>query len=248
MEAITSVQNPKIKNYNKLKKKKERDKQGLAIVEGFHLIEEAVRSQIKVTQLFMIEPNRVPAELLEAAEEVYEITQKVAEALSGTVTPQGIFAIIEKPQVDVTTAKQVLILDRIQDPGNLGTMIRTADAAGLDLIVLTKGTADVYQDKVLRASQGSVFHIPIQYVEDMSAWMSTFEGPIYGTALQDATTYHKVASQQETFALILGNEGEGVAPELLAHTTQNLTIPIYGQAESLNVAIAAGILMFYLKG
>ncbi|MEJ7301586.1 RNA methyltransferase substrate-binding domain-containing protein, partial [Staphylococcus caprae] len=76
---------------------------------------------IKVTQLFMIEPKRVPTELIEAAEEVYEITQKVAETLSGTVTPQGIFAVIEKPQVDVTTAKQVLILDRIQDPGNLGT-------------------------------------------------------------------------------------------------------------------------------
>ncbi|EHA6121941.1 RNA methyltransferase [Staphylococcus pseudintermedius] len=248
MEAITSIQNPKIKNYNKLKKKKERDKQGLAILEGFHLIEEAVESQIKVTQLFMIEPSRVPTELIEAAEEVYEITQKVAETLSGTVTPQGIFAIIEKPQVDVTAAKQVLILDRIQDPGNLGTMIRTADAAGLDLIVMTKGTADVYQDKVLRASQGSVFHIPIQYVDDMSAWMSSFRGPIYGTALQDATTYHQVASQQDTFALILGNEGEGVAMDLLAHTTQNLIIPIYGQAESLNVAVAAGILMFYLKG
>ncbi|NBK48294.1 RNA methyltransferase [Staphylococcus delphini] len=248
METITSIQNPKIKNYNKLKKKKERDKQGLAILEGFHLIEEAVQSQIKVTQLFMIEPSRVPTELIEAAEEVYEITQKVAETLSGTVTPQGIFAIIEKPQVDGTEAKQVLILDRIQDPGNLGTMIRTADAAGLDLIVMTKGTADVYQDKVLRASQGSVFHIPIQYVDDMSAWMSSFEGPIYGTALQDATTYHQVASQQDTFALILGNEGEGVATDLLAHTTQNLIIPIYGQAESLNVAVAAGILMFYLKG
>lgn len=105
MEAITSIQNPKIKNYNKLKKKKERDKQGLAILEGFHLIEEAVESQIKVTQLFMIEPSRVPTELIEAAEEVYEITQKVAETLSGTVTPQGIFAIIEKPQVDVTQNK-----------------------------------------------------------------------------------------------------------------------------------------------
>lgn len=109
-----------------------------------------------------------------------KLRKKVAETLSGTVTPQGIFAIIEKPQVDVTAAKQVLILDRIQDPGNLGTMIRTADAAGLDLIVMTKGTADVYQDKVLRASQGSVFHIPIQYVDDMSAWMSSFKGPIYG--------------------------------------------------------------------
>ncbi|ARJ51567.1 TrmH family RNA methyltransferase [Staphylococcus lutrae] len=248
MESITSIQNPKIKNYNKLKKKRERDKQNRIIVEGFHLVEEAVRSDVKMTQLFLIDPQRVPAEWIEVAEEVYMITQKVAESLSGTVTPQGVFAVLEKPHVAVLDAKQVLVLDRIQDPGNLGTLIRTADAAGLDLVVLTKGTADVYQDKVLRASQGSVFHLPIQYIEEGVQWLASFDGPIYGTSLQHATTYHQVPSQQPTFALVLGNEGEGVANELLEQTTQNLRIPIYGQAESLNVAVAAGILMFYLKG
>ena len=98
--------------------------------------------------------------IIDYAKEVYQINLKVAEALSGTVTPQGFFAII-KPTYDKTLAKQVLLIDRIQDPGNLGTLIRTADAAGLDLIVMEKGTADPFQDKVIRASQGSIFHIPV---------------------------------------------------------------------------------------
>ncbi|MFO3688190.1 RNA methyltransferase [Staphylococcus felis] len=248
MEFITSIQNAKVKNYNKLKKKRVRDQQNRAIIEGFHLIEEAVKGQIKIEQLFMIEPDRVAPLLKENAQECYHINQKVAETLSGTVTPQGVFAVIEKPHVQVDNARRVLILDRIQDPGNVGTIIRTADAAGLDLIVLTKGTADVYQEKVLRASQGSVFHIPIKFVEDIHHYIDQFEGPVFGSALSQAVSYQTVRPQQETFALIVGNEGEGVDTSLLEKTTQNLMIPIQGQAESLNVAIATGILMFHLRG
>ncbi|RIP22967.1 RNA methyltransferase, partial [Staphylococcus gallinarum] len=179
-------------------------------------------------------------------EEVFEINLKVAEVLSGTVTPQGFFAVIEKPIYESNNAKQVLLIDCIQDPGNLGTLIRTADAAGLDLIVLEKGTADPYQDKVMRASQGSVFHIPILTTE-LSGFIADFEGDVYGTALEDAVVYNQIPSQ-ETFALLLGNEGEGVNDKLLSQTTQNLTIPIYGKAESLNVAIAGSIVMYHLKG
>ncbi|MGV3041629.1 TrmH family RNA methyltransferase [Staphylococcus rostri] len=248
MEEITSIQNVKVKNYNKLKKKKERDKQHRAIIEGFHLIEEAVDSGIVVEQLFMIESSRVPEKLQTAAQECFVINQKVAEALSGTVTPQGVFAVIQKATVTSENAQQVLILDRIQDPGNLGTLMRTADAAGLDLVVLAKGTADVYQEKVLRASQGSVFHIPTIEVDNVVEYVQNFAGPVYGTALENAVSYHDAPSKQETFALVLGNEGQGMSDELLNATTQNVTIPIYGRAESLNVAIAAGILMFHLKG
>ena len=235
MEQITSTQNNKIKLANKLKKKKERDKTGLALIEGIHLIDEAFKSNMMIKQLFVIEPERTDSRLLEYAKEAYEINMKVAESLSGTITPQGFFAVIEKPKHDISKAKQVLLLDRIQDPGNLGTLIRTADAAGIDMIVMEKGTADAYQDKVMRASQGSVFHI------------EQFDGPVYGTALENAVSYKNIESQ-DTFALLLGNEGEGVNKELLAHTSQNLIIPIYGKAESLNVAIAGSILLYHLKG
>lgn len=248
MEHITSVQNPKIKHYQKLKKKRVRDQFQQAIIEGFHLIEEAVASHIVIDQLFMVEPDRVSPNLQEAANTCYHINQKVAEVLSGTVTPQGIFAIIQKPEVNQVVDNRVLILDRVQDPGNLGTLIRTADAAGMDLVVLAKGTADIYQDKVMRASQGSVFHVPTIQVDTLSDYLEQFDAPIYGSALTDAIPYHQVQVGQDRFALILGNEGEGIDPNILERTTQNLTIPIYGQAESLNVAIAAGILMFHLRG
>lgn len=246
MEQITSAQNNKIKNANKLKKKKDRDKTGLALIEGVHLIEEAYQSGLVIEQLFVVDPSRTDSDLIEYANETFEINLKVAESLSGTVTPQGFFAVIKKPDYDVTTAKQVLLIDRIQDPGNLGTLIRTADAAGIDLIVMEKGTADPYQDKVLRASQGCVFHIPV-ISESLQSYINTFNGPVYGTVLDNAVSFKEIEAQ-ETFALILGNEGEGVDPALLEHTTQNITIPIYGQAESLNVAIAGSILLYQLKG
>lgn len=248
MEQITSPQNTKVKQANKLKKKKERDKIGLLLVEGTHLIEEAVQSQLSVKQLFVVEPERFDAQLIEAAEEAFHINFKVAESLSGTVTPQGIFAVIEKPEVAsrIAEAKQVLLLDRIQDPGNLGTLIRTADAAALDLIVLAPGTADAYQDKVLRSSQGSVFHLPI-VTQPIEEFINQFDGPVYGTALEDAVNFNE-EDAQSSFALLLGNEGQGVDPALLSHTTKRLTIPMYGAAESLNVAIAGSILIYKLKG
>ncbi|MFQ3726438.1 RNA methyltransferase [Staphylococcus equorum] len=246
MEMITSAQNSKVKNAIKLKKKRERDKTGRALIEGYHLIEEAYKSNLKIEQLYVVDIERLDDGMINYAEEVFEINLKVAEALSGTVTPQGFFAVIEKPVHETAKAQQVLLIDCIQDPGNLGTLIRTADAAGLDLIVLEKGTADPYQDKVMRASQGSVFHIPI-VSQDLSDFIDGFEGGVYGTALDDAVAYNQIQSQ-EKFALLLGNEGEGVNPELLSKTSQNLTIPIYGKAESLNVAIAGSIVMYHLKG
>ena len=134
-----------------------------------------------IKQLFVIEPSRTDESLIDYAEETYEINMKVAESLSGTITPQGFFAVIEKPEYDINQAKQVLLIDRIQDPGNLGTLIRTSDAAGIDLIVMEKGTADPYQDKVLRASQGSVFHIPV-ITTDLKTFITDFNGPVwYGT-------------------------------------------------------------------
>ncbi|MEN2447316.1 RNA methyltransferase, partial [Bacillus sp. JR_15] len=225
---------------------KDRDKTGLALIEGIHLIDEAYQSGLDIEQLFVVDPSRTDEQLIEYANETFEINLKVAEALSGTVTPQGFFAVIKKPEYDISTAKQVLLIDRIQDPGNLGTLIRTADAAGIDLIVMEKGTADPYQDKVLRASQGSVFHIPVMS-ESLQIFIDTFDGPIYGTALDEAVSFKEIEAQ-DTFALILGNEGEGVNETLLNSTTQNLTIPIYGKAESLNVAIAGSILLYQLKG
>lgn len=223
-----------------------RDAEGKVLLEGVHLIVEAFQNQIEIEQLFVVREDLIHEDIIHKAQEVYEINLDIAEALSDTVTPQGVFAVIQKPTYEVADKNRVLLVDRVQDPGNLGTMIRTADAAGYDLIVISRGTVDPYQDKVLRASQGSVFHIPIVN-EDLLTFIQDFDGPVYGTALEDAVPYKDVEIS-ERFCLILGNEGEGVSKDLLKETTQNLTVPIYGRAESLNVSIAAGILMYHLRG
>ncbi|HCN61200.1 MULTISPECIES: TrmH family RNA methyltransferase [Mammaliicoccus] len=246
MEEITSVQNNKIKEMNKLKKKKERVKQGRFLIEGFHLVEEAYHSNLKIISLLAVDYSRVDDKIVEYADDAYIINFKVAESLSDTTTPQGIFAIVELPTYEMSHFKQVLVLDRVQDPGNMGALIRNADAAGMDAVVYSKGSADPYQDKVLRASQGSVFHLPV-VENDIYEFIETFEGNTYGTSLLNAVNYKEINSQ-ENFALIMGNEGSGVEEEILNQTTENLNIPLYGKAESLNVAVSCGILLYHLKG
>jgi TrmH family RNA methyltransferase len=139
------------------------------------------------------------------------------------------------------------MIDAVQDPGNVGTMIRTADAAGIDAVILGKGTADAYNPKTVRSAQGSHFHIPI-LKGDLSDWLRAFKSqkiPVYGTSLKDSVTYNHVEPQSR-FALIMGNEGSGLSQELLVKTDMNLKIPLLGQAESLNVAVATGILLYTL--
>lgn len=141
--------------------------------------------------------------------------------------------------------RKLLLVDAVQDPGNIGTMIRTADAAGIDAVVLGKGSADAYNPKTLRSAQGSHFHIPI-IRGDLADWIEDLqdrEVKVYGTALQEAVVYTEVETSG-SFALIVGNEGSGIHPQLLAKTDQNVIIPILGQAESLNVAVATGILLY----
>lgn len=246
MEEITSAQNNKIKQINKLKKKKDRVKQGQFLIEGYHLVEEAFRSQLKINTLLSVDFSRLDNKIIDYAENAYIINFKVAEALSDTTTPQGIFAVVDIPTYEEDVFKQVLILDRVQDPGNMGALIRNADAAGMDAVIYSKGSADPYQDKVLRASQGSVFHLPI-IEKDILPFIQSFDGKVFGTSLQNAVPYHTV-EKQNNFALIMGNEGSGVDESLLQETYQNLNIPIYGQAESLNVAVSSGILLYHLKG
>ncbi|HEU5140762.1 MAG TPA: RNA methyltransferase, partial [Bacillales bacterium] len=140
-----------------------------------------------------------------------------------------------------------LLVDGVQDPGNIGTMIRTADAAGLSTVILGRGCADPYNGKVLRATQGSLFHLPV--VEgDLFEWMAILKKEqirVFGTALEGGEAYPSV-SRGDPFALVVGNETSGVDPELLDRADANLYIPIYGDAESLNVSVAAGILMYHL--
>lgn len=136
----------------------------------------------------------------------------------------------------------------MQDPGNLGTLIRTADACGVDAIVAGRGCVDIYNGKVVRSAQGSHFHLPV-VSGNLFEWVKFLKEkgiPVFGTALENGVEFRSVPPQ-DAFALIVGNEGSGVNRDLLKETDKNLYIPIIGKSESLNVAVAAGILLYYLS-
>lgn len=249
MKRIESTQNALVKHWKKLvTTRKEREKTGEFIVEGFHLVEEALKNKEQIVQMMVREGVDLP--LLWSIDNVVmiEITEAVAKEIAETETSQGVFAHCKQKEVTENEKgnwRKLLLVDAVQDPGNIGTMIRTADAAGIDAIVLGKGCADAYNSKTLRSAQGSHFHIPVVRGE-LIEWVDNLQEEgitVFGTALNDAIDYKKIEKTNE-FALIVGNEGSGIHPQLLDKTDQNVIIPIFGQAESLNVAVATGILLY----
>ncbi|WP_066050303.1 TrmH family RNA methyltransferase [Robertmurraya korlensis] len=248
MKYIQSSSNPKVKQWKKLLTKKERDKTGLFIVEGFHLVEEALKAG-RIEEIIVQENIDLPSSFDYGSTPVSSVPVDIIKLLAETDTPQGIFAIChQEQQPSNTEGVSYLLIDAVQDPGNLGTMIRTADAAGVDVVVVGNGSVDMYNSKVLRSAQGSHFHLPV-IKGDISAWTNNLldQGiPVYGTALENAEPFHQIQSTG-SYALIVGNEGNGVSKELLSKTTANLYIPIHGKSESLNVAVATGILLYYLR-
>jgi RNA methyltransferase, TrmH family len=250
LKHIQSVNNLQVKQWKKLLTKKERDKTSLFLVEGFHLVEEAVKQGEQVLEIIVSEQVGLPARWDSGSTPVTMVTEEISNSLSETETPQGIYAVCRYSNMDETLAdaKTFLLIDAVQDPGNLGTMIRTADAAGIDAVVVGRGSVDIFNSKVLRSAQGSHFHLPL-IRGDLNDWIQKLTDkniPVYGTALENASVYTET-TPTDNFALIVGNEGNGVSKDILSNTTANLYIPIYGKSESLNVAVATGVLLYYFK-
>ncbi|MBE3571014.1 MAG: RNA methyltransferase, partial [Bacillales bacterium] len=162
MKHIHSVQNPQVKQWKKLLTKKERDKTGTFLVEGCHLVEEALKAG-SVLHLIMNEQAELPTRWNYVSIPVAMVTDEIINTLSETETPQGVLAVCRQNKIDpeYIKGKSFLLIDAVQDPGNLGTMIRTADAAGVDAVIVGNGSVDVYNSKVLRSAQGSHFHLPV---------------------------------------------------------------------------------------
>jgi RNA methyltransferase, TrmH family len=250
LKYIQSDQNSQVKRWRKLLTRKERNMTGNFIAEGFHLVEEALKQKDVVLELVINEGVELPPRFDYGTTPLTVVTADIFKTLSETEAPQGVLAICRQTgrEIEHTLFKTFLLVDAVQDPGNLGTMIRTADAAGIDAVIVGSGSVDIYNSKVLRSAQGSHFHLPV-INGDLDEWMGELQGsgiPVYGTALENAQTYTQTPSS-DSFALIVGNEGSGVNKELLAKTTANLFVPLYGQSESLNVAIATGILLYHLR-
>ena len=246
MTIITSKSNSVIKNAKKLHQKKYRKSSYL--IEGWHLFEEAVQAGAKIERIFTL--SEYGEKLTDYPQTVF-VTEEILLDLADSQTPQGIVAIVQKEEeqlLDFTSGKY-LFLEDVQDPGNVGTMIRTADAAGFSGVIVSSKSADIYSLKTLRSMQGSHFHVPIYrmpvegFVEEAKKSGLT----ILATTLSQNSKDYRELARLEDFVLVMGNEGQGISPFMANQADQLVHISMKGQAESLNVAIAAGILMFYLS-
>src|SRR5690625_5231314 len=177
------------------------------------------------------------------------VNKTVFNHLAQTKSPQGMMAVVKKRHMTPSLNGHVLLLDAIQDPGNLGTILRTADAAGFSTIYLGKGTVDAYNDKVIRATQGSLFHLPLIPCElaEIIAQLKEKSYTILAADLGEQAIDYSSVKPIDKGALILGNEGAGIKQQYIDASHIRIKIPIFGKAESLNVGIAAGILMYHLQ-
>ncbi|MBP7694122.1 MAG: RNA methyltransferase [Anaerolineales bacterium] len=247
---ITSAHNPTVKRVTSLQtQRKAREAEGQFIIEGPRLAEEALRARANVElvlyTLNLDERSRMAVGQLERLGARAEgVSETVMAAISDTETPAGLLAIVAMPTFLILPHPGfALVLDRISDPGNLGTLLRTAEAAGVQAVFLMPGTVDAFNPKVVRAAMGAHFRIPVA-----EARWETLAGQLGGAAvwLAEARAGQDYATVdwQGPSALIVGSEAEGPSAAARAFTRQTVHIPMPGRAESLNVAVAAGILLF----
>lgn len=245
------LQKNEAKYIQSLHHKKQRDEQGLFIAEGPKVVDELIRRQPDWIKHLYYTAGYSSSHSWPAPESTpFAATQVEAfelEKISALQTPQQVLAIAERPVFSYQpTAAWLLVLDGIQDPGNLGTILRTAHWFGIEQVVCSPDCADAFSPKVVQASMGSVFWVkPI--CRELIPFFSTYEQPVYG-ALLDGTNILQTDKKQPG-CILIGNEGKGIRKEVLPFITQKLTISGgYGEAESLNAAIAAGILMYWACG
>jgi TrmH family RNA methyltransferase len=238
---ITSTDNAQIKEYIKLAKhKKYRDETGLFVLEGERLVFDAIKSGINPIKIFCIE--KFAEKLFEAAEAIV-ISQIVAEKMSDGPSSQGIFAVCKKPVTKKTLGDKVVVLAGLSDPGNIGTIIRTADAMGITDII-SVGGADIYSPKCTRAAMGSLFHVNIATADDPFTLLSEYT--TYAAVVGKGKDIRNVKFAEKS-AVIIGNEASGIPEEIIKKSDMFVTINMTGNAESLNAAAAAAILIWELR-
>ncbi|MFB9859759.1 TrmH family RNA methyltransferase [Salinicoccus siamensis] len=241
---IGSKDNKRIKDLKKLQMKKYRKKEGRFLIEGEHLVEEAVRYHQTLHTLILLEGYDPTMQIPEGTE-MLSVSRAVMKTLSTLDTPPGVMAAVSYVAPEVGE-DNTLLLDGVQDPGNLGTLIRSADAFGFKHIILSHDTVDPFSDKVLRSTQGSLFHIHLETAEPTTA-VNAFQGIVMGTAIDGAVLLDDTPSPEASVMVVLGNEGRGVSEEVLSLVDQKLKIGMPGDSESLNVAVAGSIIMHHFK-
>ncbi|WP_424767115.1 TrmH family RNA methyltransferase [Paenibacillus sp. sgz302251] len=256
---LTSVQNDKVKHWASLLDKKNRDRSGQFLIEGVHLVLEALKGNADVATIVYDTERGIPAELKHEREtndseatlglEWVQASRSVMTKCTGTDTPPPVFAVVSKLKADKRTLFGahclVVVLDGVRDPGNAGTIIRSADAVGADAVIFGKGCVDLYNPKTVRSTMGSLFHLPViegDLIELLP--MAKAKGvKVIGTSLQAKHTCYSYDWTQPTW-LLMGNESEGLSEKVRQQVEESVIIPMVGQAESLNVAMAATICLY----
>lgn len=232
-----------LKLIKSLQQKKCRNEHGLFVVEGKKTVEEVVNSDMKVYKLFAIDPSGLDVN----GEQVSAISNKELGQISSLKNPNGFLGVFHIPkQTENILSDWILVLDGIQDPGNLGTIIRLCDWFGIKDVVCSNTTVDCYNAKVLQATMGSITRVNVQYT-DLQAFLSTTKLPVYGTFMDGVSVNN--SKLPEKGIMIMGNEGKGVSEAVAKLCTDRLAIPQFGEAttESLNVASATAILLHEIR-
>ncbi len=247
MQKITSTSNDRIKFLKTLKSKKGRNENGTYLIEGKRAVLDALAHSVKFNCI-LVEENSDLDILCEC--EIIEVSRRVIEALSETSSPEGIIAEAFIPDLsfDVKKVKGLTIfLDRLQDAGNLGTIIRTADALGAGTVILSQECVELYNPKTVRATMGSIFNIPIMLADESIATLDELKKAgytVYSAALKGENFNSVKNIESKKSCIVIGNEGNGICEEILRASDKIVTLPMAGNAESLNAAIAAGILIY----
>ena len=246
MERITSLKNPKVQGWKALKERKGRRESGCFLVEGFKMVEEALTSAFTV-EAVLAQEERLEELALRPECPVYLLPAGVLAAVCDTKTPQGVAAVVRMAQRPAKGGR-LIALDGVQDPGNVGTILRTADAAGLDGAILSEQCADVFGPKTLRATMGSVFRVPVTVTDDLPGYLRGLRTQGYSvlSSQLDGEPFYRRGDVGKRFCLVIGSEGNGVSDGVKAEATHRLKLPMRGGAESLNAAVAAGIMMYDL--
>lgn len=240
---IISKTNEYIKHVKSLSEKKYRDEYEEYVVEGIKLVNEAIEEKLNIKKILICK------ELCGKEfnfKNIEYVSEQVFKYISDTETPQGVMAIIEKKKFNGEYGKIVFALDNLNDPGNLGTIIRTLDSAGINSLILSKGSADLYNPKVVRSTMGAIFRIDAEYAENLQSKLLNLKEQGYKiivTSLQ-ADKYIYDLPFKEKCVVVIGNESKGVSEKIMELADIKTKIPMLGRTESLNAAVAASIMAY----
>jgi TrmH family RNA methyltransferase len=258
---ITSLSNPTVKAARGLHLRKEREESGLFLAEGLKIVAEAFEHG-RTPRILMYGPDardhalvrRIATGTLDAGGEVLEVNRHILEKVSRRENPQTVVAVFEQvftplAELRPEAADVWVALQAVRDPGNLGTIVRTADAAGCGGVILVGDCCDPYSVEAVRATMGSVFAVPLfkATVAEFLAWRNGWNGSVVGTLLT-ATVDHKSADYRRPTLILMGNEQAGLPPELAQACDVNVKIPMRGRADSLNLSVATGIMIYAATG